>query len=100
MVFLIKDSSDVHEIRYFEVPDNKSKDSKLKLIEDLKSISNVNWKKINPDQNNDWINQRSSDYLNFIPMEKIYLLKNLLVFKLREIVGFTPLTKKNHLQDH
>lgn len=70
MVFLIKDSSDVHEIRYFEVPDNKSKDSKLKLIEDLKSISNVNWKKINPDQNNDWINQRSSDYLNFIPMEK------------------------------
>ena len=70
MVFLIKDSSDVHEIRYFEVPDNKSKDSKLKLIEDLKSISNVNWKKIDPDQNNDWINQRSSDYLNFIPMEK------------------------------
>ena len=48
MVFLIKDSSDVHEIRYFEVPDNKSKDSKLKLIEDLKSISNVNWKKLIP----------------------------------------------------
>ena len=33
-------------------------------------------------------------------MEKDIFAKNLLVFKLREIVGFTPLTKKNHLQDH
>ena len=59
---LIKDGSDKHEILYHDIGDYLSQKEKLKIINDFQSIQNIEWQEINPDRNNDWINQRDPNY--------------------------------------
>lgn len=55
---LVKDGSEKHELRYHDIGDYLSRDEKLKIISETGTIENINWDKITPDLNNDWINQR------------------------------------------
>ena len=59
---LVKDGSDQHEILYHDIGDYLSQKEKLKIINDFQSIQNIEWQEINPDRNNDWINQRDPNY--------------------------------------
>lgn len=62
---LVKDGSDNHEIHYHDIGDYLSREEKLSILRDSKSIQGIDWKRILPDQNNDWINQRNEKYLAY-----------------------------------
>ncbi len=55
-------------VHYFDIGDYLSREQKLNIILDKKNISNINWRKIIPDENNDWINKRNNKYAKFLPL--------------------------------
>ena len=63
---LVKDGSDNHEIYYHDIGDYLSREEKLSVLSLSKSIQMVEFTQIYPDKNNDWINQRDENYLNYI----------------------------------
>lgn len=67
---LVKDSSDAHEVHYRDIGDYLSREDKLKILRDSKSIVGIDWKKITPDKNNDWINQRDESYEEYANLEE------------------------------
>ena len=62
---LVKDSSNKHELFYHEIGDYLSRKQKLSIISDYQSIKDIEWKKIIPDSNNDWLNQRDPHYQKY-----------------------------------
>lgn len=62
---LVKDGSDNHELHYHDIGDYLSRNQKLDILREKQSIINFDWKKLIPDKNNDWINQRDENYLSF-----------------------------------
>lgn len=65
---LVKDDSDEHNIHYCDIGDYLSRDDKINILTDSKSINGIRWTLINPDENNDWINQRDQNYKNYPSM--------------------------------
>ncbi|MBW1606068.1 type ISP restriction/modification enzyme [Lactobacillus sp. Sy-1] len=65
---LVKDGSDNHEIYYHDIGDYLSKSEKLKIINDKVDISHVDWKNINPDNYNDWLDKRDVNYTKYLPL--------------------------------
>ncbi len=65
---LVKDGSDSHEIHYHDIGDYLTRNDKLDILRDKESILNIDWENISPDENNDWINQRDQNYLNYRPL--------------------------------
>lgn len=65
---LVKDGSDNHEVYYHDIGDYLTRDDKLDILRDKESILNIDWENISPDENNDWINQRDQNYLNYRPL--------------------------------
>lgn len=62
---LVKDQSNNHELYYHDIGDYLSGSAKLSKILKLKSILQINWIEIEPDKNNDWINQRDENYFKY-----------------------------------
>lgn len=62
---LVKDGSDKHEIFYHDIGDYLSQNEKLAIISKFNSIKNIDWQKITPDDNNDWLNQRDPNYKKY-----------------------------------
>ena len=62
---LVKDGSNINELHYHDIGDYLSQKEKLKIIEELSDISSVDWDTIQPDENNDWINQRDLMYSSY-----------------------------------
>ncbi|HFI0183784.1 TPA: DEAD/DEAH box helicase [Streptococcus suis] len=62
---LVKDGSDQHDIHYHDIGDYLSQKEKLKIIEDFADISAIEWQTIEPDENNDWLNQRDPNYQKY-----------------------------------
>lgn len=65
---LVKDGSDSHEIYYHDIGDYLSREDKLSILSHSKSIQSIDFIKISPDKNNDWINQRDENYINYTPI--------------------------------
>lgn len=65
---LVKDGSENHNIFYKDIGDYLNRDQKLNIIQSFGSVSNIDWMEIIPDENNDWINQRASDYKEYPAM--------------------------------
>ena len=64
---LIKDGSDNHQIFYHDIGDYLSRKEKLNIIKKFGTILNqdIDWDKIVPDDNYDWINQRDPNYQKY-----------------------------------
>lgn len=62
---LVKDGSDKHELYYHDIGDYLTRDDKLGILSEVKSVSGLDWSRITPDTNNDWINQRDEKYLAY-----------------------------------
>lgn len=62
---LVKDGTDNHEIFYHDIGDYLSRNEKFTIISNFKSIKSIDWKKIIPDINNDWLNQRDPNYQKY-----------------------------------
>ena len=58
------------KIYYRDIGDYMSRDEKLEIIKDLKSIDNpdMNWQTLTPNEHNDWINHRNDKFSEFIPL--------------------------------
>lgn len=65
ITILIKDGSKKHQIFYKDIGDYLTRNEKLEILSEYKSISNLEWREIIPDENNDWINQRDANYQEF-----------------------------------
>ena len=63
---LVKDGTDDHEIHYHDIGDYLTRKAKLSTIKEFSSINGIDWNKITPDDNNDWINQRDPNYQKYI----------------------------------
>ncbi len=57
-----------HFIHYYDIGDYLSREQKLDIIQKFGDISNIKWSYITPNENNDWINQRNENFMNFILM--------------------------------
>ncbi|MBU2772450.1 DEAD/DEAH box helicase [Acidithiobacillus ferrooxidans] len=55
-------------IHYRDIGDYLSREDKLSIISEMGSVENVPWERISPNQNQDWINQRSEDFGSFMAM--------------------------------
>ncbi|YCA45964.1 DEAD/DEAH box helicase family protein [Bacillus sp. JZ8] len=69
ITLLVKDGSQNHKLLYCDIGDYLSREDKLQIIENDKSLSNVDWVEIIPDKNNDWINQRDESYESYPKMD-------------------------------
>src|SRR5699024_2864374 len=78
---LIKDDSDNHELYYHDIGDYLSREDKLGILSEAKSVSGLDWLKIIPDVNNDWINQRDVNYSSYRAMAD----ENNSIFNLKDI---------------
>lgn len=65
---LVKDGTDNHEVHYHDIGDYLSRADKLDILREKESITNIDWERLIPDQNNDWINQRDNDYESYPAM--------------------------------
>lgn len=97
ITILIKDGSKKHQIFYKDIGDYLTRNEKLEILSEYKSISNLEWREIIPDENNDWINQRDANYQEFpslfdrsSPEDSIFIKQFTGVYPARDnwIVGF------------
>ncbi|WP_313312532.1 type ISP restriction/modification enzyme [Pulveribacter sp.] len=74
IVAMVKNPAVKHsgKIHFHEIDDYLNREEKLKKIEMLGSISGISnaqgWRAIVPDSHGDWINQRNSDFVKFMPL--------------------------------
>ncbi|MBV2168571.1 MAG: DEAD/DEAH box helicase family protein [Bdellovibrio sp.] len=54
------------EIFYYDIGDYLSQSEKLKIVSSFKSIRTIPWVKIQPNQDGDWINQRTPEFETFL----------------------------------
>jgi len=70
-VTLLVKSSDLKKaegVNYFDIGDHLTTEEKLHKLSLLKDLSNVDWEVVIPNDQSDWINQRSEAYEDFIPL--------------------------------
>lgn len=60
--------SEKAKIYYHDIGDYLTREEKLNIIKEAKSINNIEFKNLNPNVKGDWINQRSNEFDNFIPL--------------------------------
>lgn len=67
---LVKNSNKQNDtyIHYYDIGEYLTREQKLKIISEKESIENIDWRNITADENNDWINKRSSKFSSFIEM--------------------------------
>jgi predicted helicase len=91
ITLLIKDGSDTHKIYYKDIGDYLSREQKLEILSEKKSLLNIDWEEVIPDKNNDWVNQRDVNYELYPSMEKYFYQKAIGVSTNRDawVYGFS-----------
>ncbi|EAJ6838912.1 DEAD/DEAH box helicase, partial [Campylobacter coli] len=70
IVFFIKDTSvKTNKIHYYDIGDYLDRQTKLDKLENFKSVLNVPFINIIPNEKGDWINQRGEDFDNLMPLK-------------------------------
>jgi predicted helicase len=62
-------SNEKAEIFYYDIGDYLNRKDKVNVIKNFKSVNNIDFSEINPNLENDWINQRSSEFDSYISIE-------------------------------
>lgn len=70
ITFLIKkpENPGNAKVYYHDIGDYLSREEKLKIVSEFKSINSVKWRSLNPNEHGDWINQRNSIFTSLIPL--------------------------------
>lgn len=53
-------------VHYKDIGDYLTREQKLQMVADAKSITNLSWENIYPDKNNDWLNKKNEEFEKFI----------------------------------
>lgn len=66
-----KQSNKKAEIFYHDIGDYLSREDKLSIVSNMKSVgsSEIPWKRLSPNEHGDWINARNDVFGTFIPIE-------------------------------
>lgn len=56
------------KLSYHDIGDYLSREEKLRMIKDFRSIQGLPWLHPTPDEHGDWINQRTKGYSSFMPL--------------------------------
>ncbi|MBP6820812.1 MAG: DEAD/DEAH box helicase [Acidobacteria bacterium] len=56
------------QLFYYDIGDYLSREEKLKIITDFGSFKRIQWKKLDPNASQDWINQRDPSFEKFVPL--------------------------------
>ena len=89
------------KIHYHDIGDYLSREDKLAKIADYKSIAGIkDWQTIKPDANQDWLNQRESDFAKFTPLTEtkgkgVFASLAHGIVTNRDALGFTTSPKTN-----
>jgi len=57
------------KIYYHDIGDYLSRDEKLAIVKKNRSIANMQWQVLTPNEHGDWLNQRNDAFSSFIPLE-------------------------------
>lgn len=71
ITFLIKNPSKKREkakIYYHDIGDYHSREDKLEIISNFKSVEKIEWNNLKPNNEGDWINQRNDKFDTYIPL--------------------------------
>ena len=71
ILFLIKNSAAQEskcKLHYYDIGDYLTREEKLTKIKEFGSLAQIPWKKIAPDEHNDWINLRNPKFTTYLPM--------------------------------
>ena len=63
------DANDQGKIHYHDIGDALSRQDKLKIISDFGNFLNLPLVDIQPNEEGDWVNQRSSEFQTFVPLQ-------------------------------
>lgn len=55
-------------IYYHDIGDYLSREQKLEIIRNARSINGLKWTELHPDEHGDWINHRNEGFAEFIPL--------------------------------
>ena len=68
ITILVKNSNKEKDgyVHYYDIGDYLTREQKLAIIADKHDITQIEWKTIEPDQNNDWINKKNQQFSRFI----------------------------------
>ena len=68
ITFLVKNPAKQRKatIHYHDIGDYLTREQKLKMVRDFRSINNVEWKELQPNEKHDWINQRDGVFDDYI----------------------------------
>ena len=68
ITFLVKNPTKQGKatIHYHDIGDYLTREQKLKMLHDFHSIDNVEWKELQPNEKNDWLNQRDGVFDNLL----------------------------------
>jgi predicted helicase len=68
IIILVKNNSQQNNLYYYNIGDNLKKEEKLAQLKNLKSMENLEFELINPNNKHDWLNIRDEDskYNSFI----------------------------------
>ena len=70
IVFFVKDTRiKINKIHYYDIGDYLDRQTKLDKLENFKSVLNVPFVNIIPNEKGDWINQRGGDFDNLMPLK-------------------------------
>ena len=56
------------EIYYYDIGDYLSREQKLNIISQFKSMENLPFIRLNPNEHGDWISQRNEKFGTWIPL--------------------------------
>lgn len=99
---LVKDGSDAHELYYHDIGDYLSRKEKLKILESSNGVDGLDWQRIIPDENHDWINQRDPNYQKYTPLvanEKTVFFNNAMGVKTNRDIWVIGFSKKEVLKN-
>ena len=70
ITFLVKNpqKSGPAKIYYHDIGDYLTREQKLKMVHDFRSLKGVEWKVIQPNEKNDWINLRDGVFDDLVPV--------------------------------
>lgn len=70
ITFLVKNPNKTGKanIYYHDIGDYLTREQKLKMVKDFRSIDGIEWKQIQPNDKHDWINQRDGVFDTLIPL--------------------------------
>lgn len=56
------------KIHYHDIGDYLSREEKLAIISKFRSVENIEWQELTPNEHGDWLNQRNDAFESFIPL--------------------------------